>query len=115
MYQYAYVYILASVFKRLYIGVTTRLEQRVWEHKNKVHPESFTARYSINQLVYVERFANVGSAISREKELKRWLRKKKIALIVASNPDWRDLSLEWGKAIEPFREENLRPPTRFGG
>ncbi|HEY4354918.1 MAG TPA: GIY-YIG nuclease family protein [Acidobacteriaceae bacterium] len=114
MYEYAYVYILASSFKRLYIGVTTKLEQRIWEHKEKVHPHSFTAKYSIDRLVYFECFPTVAPAIAREKVLKGWLRQKKLALIVANNPTWRDLSLDWGKPIEPFREQDMRPPRKFG-
>jgi putative endonuclease len=102
--EYAYVYILASSFKRLYIGVTSDLEGRIWEHKNCVHPESFTARYRIDRLVYFERFGDMNAAIAREKELKGWLRAKKIALIVVANPTWRDLSEEWGTPVEPFRE-----------
>ncbi len=97
--EYAYVYILASKGKRLYIGVTTKLEQRVRQHKQKLHPDSFTANYNINQLVYYERFATITAAIAREKELKGWLRSRKIALIVSTNPDWRDLSAEWGKPL----------------
>jgi len=101
---YGYVYILASSFKHLYIGMTTDLEGRVWKHKNKFYPDSFTAKYKIDQLVYFERYGLVTRAIAREKELKGWLRSKKIALIVANNPDWKDLSEKWGKPVEPFRE-----------
>jgi putative endonuclease len=101
--EYAYVYILASKGKRLYIGITTGLEQRVWEHKNKLHPQSFTAKYNVNQLVYFERFATIPAAVAREKELKGWLRYRKIALIVSTNSDWRDLSADWGKPIQLFR------------
>jgi putative endonuclease len=110
MSEYAYVYILASGFKHLYIGVTTTLEQRIWEHKNKTHPNSFTARYGIDQLVYFERHPTIGTAIVREKQLKGWVRRKKIALIVASNPTWQDLSLDWGQPIEPFREPTAPSP-----
>ncbi len=102
--EYAYVYIVASKGKRLYVGVTTMLELRIRQHKAKVHPESFTSRYNIDQLVYFERFLRVTNAIAREKELKGWLRSRKIALIVAQNPDWRDLSAEWELPIGPFRE-----------
>ncbi|HEX4155568.1 MAG TPA: GIY-YIG nuclease family protein [Acidobacteriaceae bacterium] len=102
--EYVYVYILASSLKRLYIGVTSELEKRIWKHKNRVHPESFTARYRIDRLVYFERFGNVQAAIAREKELKGWLRVRKIALIVAENPTWRDLSEDWGGPVEHFRE-----------
>jgi putative endonuclease len=113
MQEISYVYILASGFKHLYIGVTIELELRVLQHKNSSHPGSFTARYNIKDLVYFERFADLPSAIAREKQLKRWSRIKKIHLIVAENPTWRDLSEDWGKPIEPFREEDLNPPASF--
>jgi putative endonuclease len=112
MNEIAYVYILASGFKHLYIGVTSEIEQRVFDHKNGKFPGSFTERYNIHQLVYFERFADINVAIAREKQLKRWSRIKKIRLIVAANPDWRDLSAAWGKPTEPFSGE-LRPPTGF--
>ena len=102
--EYAYVYILSSKGKRLYVGVTTKLELRIRQHKQKAHPESFTAKYNIDQLVYFERFATITAAIAREKELKGWLRARKVDLIVRSNPDWHDLSAEWGKPIQPLQE-----------
>jgi putative endonuclease len=108
--EYAYTYILSSKGKRLYIGVTTKLEQRISEHKQKLHPASFSAKYNINQLVYYESFATIAPAIAREKELKGWLRYRKIAIIVSSNPEWRDLSADWGKPIQPFREEVSNHP-----
>ncbi len=111
----AYVYIMASKGRRLYVGMTTGIEVRVAQHKRKADPTSFTARYNINQLVYFERFDLIGAAIAREKELKGWKRERKIVLIVASNPRWEDLSLEWGKPVKPFREEDVRPAKRFGG
>ncbi|HEY5056449.1 MAG TPA: GIY-YIG nuclease family protein [Acidobacteriaceae bacterium] len=105
MIEFGYVYILASGFKHLYIGVTSNLELRVGQHKDGTYPSSFTQRYNIKQLVYFERFGEMQTAIAREKQLKRWSRIKKIRLIVAENPDWRDLSAEWGMAIEPFSGE----------
>jgi putative endonuclease len=102
--EYAYVYILASGFKKLYIGITTELEVRVGQHKQKKDPNCHTARYNINQLVHFERFTTVPAAIKREKQLKGWLRIRKIELIVSNNPDWRDLSADWGKPIEPYKE-----------
>jgi putative endonuclease len=63
--EYAYVYILANGFKKLYIGVTTELEIRVWQHKQKKDPDCHTARYNINRLVYFERFTTVTAAIAR--------------------------------------------------
>ena len=104
MREFAYVYILASGFKHLYIGLTTELETRIWQHKNGAFPGSFTDRYNIRDLVYFEQFGNIQVAIAREKQLKRWSRVKKIRLIVAENPTWRDLSADWGKPVEPFRE-----------
>jgi putative endonuclease len=104
MREFAHVYILASGFKRLYIGVTSSIEKRIFGHKNGAFPGSFTERYNIKYLVYFERFSDIQVAIAREKQLKRWSRIKKIRLIVAANPDWKDLSEEWGKSIEPFRE-----------
>ena len=75
----AYVYILSSTFKHLYIGVTNEIEVRITKHKNKTYPDSFTARYGIDQLVYFERFSTIHAAIPREKQLKRWSRIKKSA------------------------------------
>ncbi len=103
----AYVYILASSFQRLYIGITTEIEVRVSQHKNGTFPDSFTTRYKINKLVYFERFAMVPEAIAREKQLKNWSRIKKLRLIVAQNPTWQDLSAEWGKPIEPYKEASI--------
>jgi putative endonuclease len=99
MVEQAYVYIMASSFQRLYIGITTGIEVRVSQHKNDFHPGSFTSRYKINKLVYFERFTMIPEAIAREKQLKRWSRIKKLRLIVAQNPTWQDLSADWGKPI----------------
>ena len=85
------VYILAS--KRngtLYIGVTSDLPKRVWEHKND-WVEGFTKRYRVHHLVYYEVHENMESAISREKQIKKWKRIWKLDLIEKQNPDWRDL------------------------
>jgi putative endonuclease len=108
-----YVYILANTFHRMYVGVTSGLRVRVNEHKQRVDPGSFTARYGIDRLVYFERFAFVEGAIRREKEIKGWLRVKKIALVVACNPTWRDLSEDWGGEMEVFEESRMRPPKTF--
>ena len=94
MKQY-YVYLMASFSQRLYVGVTSNLRRRVYQHKTKVHPNSFTAKYNINCLVYFEVFGDVRDAIGREKQIKGWRRSKKVALIEAENPRWKDLSLEW--------------------
>ena len=85
------VYILAS--KRngtLYVGVTSDLKKRVWEHKNDL-VEGFTKRYGVHQLVYYELHGEIMSAIRREKQIKKWNRSWKLELIERQNPDWRDL------------------------
>ena len=85
------VYIMASLSGVLYIGVTNDLERRVFEHKRKIVP-GFSARYNVQKLVYLEFFRDVRAAIAREKQLKGWLRKRKVALIESTNPQWKDLS-----------------------
>jgi putative endonuclease len=109
----AYVYILSSSFKKLYVGVTTRLMHRVADHKSHRNTNSHTSRYHIDKLVYYESYASINEAIARETEMKGWLRIKKIQLIVKLNPEWRDLSLDWGQPIEPFDGAKLRPPSGF--
>ncbi|MFA5644601.1 MAG: GIY-YIG nuclease family protein [Patescibacteria group bacterium] len=87
-----YVYILAS--KRngtLYVGVTSRLFNRISQHKIKFYKNSFTAKYNVNKLVYYERYQYIKDAISREKELKKWGREWKIKLIEKENSTWRDI------------------------
>ena len=89
-----HVYIMSNRHKTLYIGVTNDLERRVYEHKNGLTP-GFTKRYNINRLVLVEGTSDVNEAISREKQLKGWVRRRKIELIEAANPKWDDLAAEW--------------------
>jgi len=86
--------------KTLYTGVTNNLLRRVWEHKQG-NGSDFCSRYKLDRLVYFERFQYVGNAITREKEIKGWLRIKKIALIVEKNPAWRDLSDGWRSDCQP--------------
>ena len=93
MKQY-YVYIMTNRSGTLYIGVTNDLARRVYEHKNKLIP-GFTAKYNITKLVYFETTTDVRTAIAREKQIKGWLRAKKIALIESVNPNWDDLSADW--------------------
>ena len=102
--EYAYVYILANGFKKLYIGITTELELRIRQHKQKKDPKCHTARYNINQLVYFERFTTASAAIAREKQLKGWLRIRKLELIISTNPTWLDLSADWGKQIKRYSD-----------
>ncbi|MDR3745232.1 MAG: GIY-YIG nuclease family protein [Acidobacteriaceae bacterium] len=108
-----YVYILANSFHRIYTGVTNDMMVRVKQHKSADDPKSFTAQYGIDKLVYFERFQYIDTAIAREKEIKGWLRSKKIALIVQHNPTWQDLSEDWGKPMEPFDETKMKPPVTF--
>ena len=82
--------------KTLYTGVTNDLMRRVYEHKNKMI-EGFTKKYNITKLVYYEETNDIQAAISREKQIKGWLRGKKIALIESVNPKWNDLSEGWFK------------------
>lgn len=93
MNQY-YVYIMTNRSKTLYTGVTNDLIRRVYEHKNKM-VKGFTKRYNITKLVYFEETSDVQAAIKREKQIKGWLRAKKIALIESKNPEWKDLSEGW--------------------
>ncbi len=89
-----YVYIMASYSRTIYIGVTNDLRRRVYQHRTK-QIEGFTAKYNVNRLVFFESTASVQSALAREKELKGWRREKKVKLIEAENPNWRDLSTGW--------------------
>ncbi len=89
-----YVYIMTNRSKTLYIGFANNLKRRVYEHKYGLTP-GFTKRYNINRLVFFEETPDVHSAIAREKQLKGWLRRRKIALIEAVNPNWDDLAAEW--------------------
>ncbi len=89
-----YVYILASKSGVLYIGVTNDLMRRVFEHREKVIP-GFTSKYNVVRVVYFESFGDIRDAIAREKQLKGWRREKKVALIEAANPTWRDLAAAW--------------------
>jgi len=85
------VYILASGYNgTLYIGVTSNLIQRIWQHKNDL-VEGFTGKYGVHSLVYFELHVDMQTAIQREKQLKKWNRQWKIALIEKVNPMWRDL------------------------
>ncbi|RMH69479.1 MAG: GIY-YIG nuclease family protein [Bacteroidetes bacterium] len=86
-----YVYILASRRNgTLYIGVTSNLERRVWEHRQGLHG-GFTRRYAVHRLVYVEEHDDIQRAIVREKQMKKWRRAWKLELIESLNPNWDDL------------------------
>ncbi|HEX7960803.1 MAG TPA: GIY-YIG nuclease family protein, partial [Terriglobales bacterium] len=86
-----FVYIISNKSRRLYIGITSHLPVRILQHKFKVFPDSFTARYNFDILVYFEQFYDPYRAIARETEIKKWRREKKLKLIAEINPHWADL------------------------
>ena len=100
-----YVYITGSLSGTLYTGVTSRLQARAWEHKNKVDP-GFTAKYNVDRLLYYETYSSVISAITREKQIKGMRRSKKIALVESLNPSWKDLSREWFETVIAGRDSS---------
>jgi putative endonuclease len=87
----------------IYIGVTDNIEERVREHKNKIYPKSFTAKYNCENLIYFEEFENGEEASIREKQFKKWKRDWKIKLIEEMNPSWSDLSINWNLGNRKFR------------
>ena len=89
-----FVYILTNRTRTLYVGVTNDLVRRAYEHRSGEIP-GFTSRYKIHHLVYFEQFQDIGQAIAREKQIKGWLRSRKVELIEGVNPGWKDLSREW--------------------
>ena len=91
-----HVYILANSHRTLYVGVTNNLGRRMAEHKARLG-SGFTTRYAVDRLVYVESTPDVRAAILREKQIKSWVRRKKIALIESMNADWKDLSEGWAR------------------
>jgi putative endonuclease len=86
-----YVYVLASISRTLYVGVTNGLERRVAEHAEGL-TRGFTAKYHVKRLVYFEEFGEIEAAVAHEKQLRGWRRMKKIKLIESLNPNWNDLS-----------------------
>jgi putative endonuclease len=115
-----YVYIMASKSRTLYTGVTSNLERRVLQHKGKLLP-GFTTRYNIDRLVHFEACGDIVAAITREKQIKSWSRKKKIALIESVNRDWKDLNDAWygaqGGAVRAQEQKSGRdssPSLRSG-
>ena len=92
-----YVYIMASKGRIIYVGVTGFLMARVLRHRAGVGGD-FTCRYHVHRLVYFATFRNVGDAIARETQIKKWRREKKVALIEERNPTWEDLAEGWGGA-----------------
>jgi putative endonuclease len=124
------VYIMTNRHRTVfYVGVTSNLRQRLAEHKTGLHPSSFTKKYNVDRLVYVECGSDIKAAIAREKQLKGWTRAKKVALIKTANPDWHDLGSETrlshpllSRSVQltlchPERAErpNSRPPSITNG
>ncbi|MFZ7132330.1 MAG: GIY-YIG nuclease family protein [Eubacteriales bacterium] len=87
------MFIINQYNKILYIGMTNDLKQRIYEHKNGLVPE-FSKKYNVHKLVYIEHFNDVNEAIHREKQLKKWSRKKKEVLINNENHQWNEIELE---------------------
>ena len=100
-----FVYIMASRSRTLYVGVTNDIARRVHEHRTGL-TGGFTSRYRVTRLVYVQRFSRIREAIAAEKEIKRWRRSKKTALIESQNPTWIDLSEAWYEEAH-----HSRPPS----
>ena len=100
-----YVYVMSNRANGvLYIGVTDNIEERVKEHKLKVYPKSFTAKYNCIMLVYFEEFENGKDAEKRERQFKKWKRNWKIELIEEMNPNWIDISTNWNLNFNKLRE-----------
>lgn len=90
--KYYYVYLLTNAnHKVMYVGATNDLKRRLYEHKNKLL-KGFTEKYNVDKLVYFEQTNDIISALTREKEIKKWRREKKNNLVLRLNPDWNDLS-----------------------
>lgn len=87
-----WIYILTNRSNTLYVGITNDLQRRLYEHKNKL-ADGFSSKYNLNKLIYFEEYQDINEAIKREKQIKGWLRKKKIDLIKTKNPEFKDLSL----------------------
>jgi putative endonuclease len=90
-----HVYILGSTTGTLYTGVTSKFDQRLFEHRNGIK-SGFAAKYRCHRLLLHERFVDIRSAISREKEIKGWTRAKKLSLIAQANPNFKDLAAQHG-------------------
>ena len=104
--KFWYVYIMSNKPNGvIYIGVTDDIEERIKEHKLKMNPNSFSARYNCDKLIYFEEFDRNKEAMIREKRFKKWKRDWKIKLIEEMNPSWMDLSLNWNLDNRKFINE----------
>jgi len=107
-----YVYILASLSRTLYTGVTNNLERRMYQHRNKLTP-GFATSYRVNRLVYFEVVHGAMNAIRREKQIKAWTREKRMALVESVNAGWLDLARDWFR--EALSPSPILPQARDGG
>ena len=108
------VYMMTNRSRTLYVGMTNHLPTRVRQHKEHACEGSFTDRYQLDRLVWFEHYRYVRNAIAREKQIKGWLRLRKLQLIAEQNPTWRDLSEDWEKPIEPLQPKCIDPSLRSG-
>ncbi|HUR94239.1 MAG TPA: GIY-YIG nuclease family protein [Gemmatimonadales bacterium] len=90
-----YVYILASESRELFVGITNNLARRLVQHRDGADPYRYVFRHAITRLVHVETAGEAREAIQREQQLKRWTRRRKVALIERTNPGWDDLATAW--------------------
>ena len=101
-----YVYILTNKKNgTIYVGETSNIKSRISQHKRKVHPATFSAKYNLNKLVYFEILDSLDAGRIREKQLKKWNRDWKIRIVEEKNPDWIDLSLNWDLSFEMMEKE----------
>jgi len=105
-----YVYILASRSRTLYTGVTNNIARRVAEHREGSVP-GFTSKYRIHRLVHLEPYEHPSAAIAREKQIKGWLRAKKIALIEEHNLTWDDLAAGWFEEVQAKNKRQAGPSS----
>src|SRR5712691_11600929 len=94
-----YVYIISNNAHTLYVGCTVDLPRRIYQHKTRFDTTSFTARYTFDRCVYFDLAPSRASALKRERQIKGWSRRKKVALIQSPNPNWIDLSSTWPEAL----------------
>ncbi len=106
-----FVYILCNKSRMLYTGVTSNLPARLWHHREKL-VDGWAERYSVDRLVYFESTSDARVAIAREKEIKGWVRRKKVALINSVNPGWNDLSAGWDGPPLPDVLRSAQDDTR---
>ena len=95
-----YVYVMANLARTLYVGVTNDIQRRVFQHKQRQFA-GFTAKYGLTRLVYFEETDRIQAALAREKQLKSWLRQRKIEQIESVNPAWGDLAAGWYESDQP--------------